>query len=1001
MRNEIIFPSNEIKSQSPIDNKRNRKNFNKSNISKTLKNPNNIFHFLFKIEENIILSNLNKSTAVSFNNINLINNSRLNKNLIRNQMKYIQMTDDFIDNKIESSMDYPYNESEYQYMKIINNMQGVQKNASYNQKIPHQVDNYNFVYNKAITNSNRTNNNNLRQNSPRNLQNQEKLDLSSFSTTIGGNIPHSYSNSNKININSNNNNNYGMINVENESRGPKQLKTFKIGKKEDFIISPNNNTDINSTENKNKEKIILDNIKRAESPTSIRTFNTGSSISFSTGTNSLPSNNVAVEYNNKIKKNSNIKKSPPKNINKSPTFSKIMVENSKTPQNNSRKRKDKLVINKDENKNKINNNNNNIIKNTRTNMAINNPNNKLNIFTNITPRNKVVKKIKINMDEAHIKERAKSPIQINYHHKDNKSFISPIKNKEFSNLSEDERDQSFKHNKINYSNIDMSKSRNKNEYINANNINSYITQMLKKKKKIIKLNPYNNNNNSDINININNNRCITNENKKDISREHPNQIRKSPTSIKSKSKIIIKKEITEKNLSKNKNNSNKIKAKIVQKKIKDKEKVINNSYINNVNNTNINNVNNANKTFIKENNYSNKIINNQIVNKNSKNEDAKNKKQILNISNLKYDYNINIDKESNIKNINISVVDNIDNKDDQIITEKKENKENNNEKSKNINIKNNTKKKKKPKKKVFNIDLTEENNDNKNNIKDDNSHSEDISDISLSEDNKPQIYDFDQIYEKREMEPINFNNRQNLTKNFFCSFGQNNCKEENNKENVDNKNEIKKEYNDPVTTELKLLNELKEKIKQRNEKKMDNFTNDNINNNKEGAYKSTELERIIKTYTNNNNDINKKSLIKPYSNSNYNFNIKEENSCSESEEKNNNKINDYKQEIKDKNVLSNNFKSLDKQFYKTNETGTFGEISEEKIKKYNNNNFDSQSFGNKESNINQSSENKISNYTKDEYDNNNNKGKEDQLKFSFKINSDLCESDFNDINFLE
>ena len=990
MRKENIFPSTEIKSQNPMDNKRNRnqkKYFNKSNISKTLQNPKNIFDFLFKIEENTILSNFNKSTAVSFNNINLINNSGFNKNLLRNQLKYIQMTSDYIDNKIKSNMNYPYNGSEYQYMKIVNNMLDIKKNIPYNQKYPYPIDNYTFIYNnKIISNPSRITNNNTKQSSPRNVQNQEKLDLSSFCTTIGGNIPYSSSNSNKININSNNNHN--MNNIENGIKGPKQLKTFKIGKKEDFIISSMNG-DIISTESKNNEKIIFDITKRAESPTSIRTFNTGSSNSLSTGTNSMPSNKVIVEYNNRIKKNNNIKKSPPKNIDKSPTFSKVMIENSKTPQNNNRKRKNKLAIKIDENKNNINYNNN-IIKNARNNMVSNNINNKLNIYTNITPRNKAVKKIKISMDETTVKQRSKSPIQINYHQKDN-SFISPFRNKEYSTLSEDERDLPQKHNKINYSIIDMDKSRNRNEYININNINSYITQILKKKKKIIKLNPYNNNNSE---ININNNRCITNENKKDISREYANQIRKSPTSIKIKPKIIIKKEINEKNLPKN--YSNRIKTKIVQKKNIDKEKAINNSYLKNVNNAN--NLNNANKIYNKENYYSNKIINNQILNNNLKNEDVKNQKELLNLSNLKNNNNLNIIKERNIKNDNISGAENKEKKEVQIKTEKKENKENNN--VTNNNIKNNTKKKKKPKKKIFNIDLTEENTDNKNNIIDDNNHSEDISDKSLSEDNKPQIYDFDKIYEKREMEPTNFDNRQNLSKNFFCSFGQKNYKEENDN-NINNKNEIKKEYNEPISIELKLLNELKEKIKERNDKKLDNFSNNNINNNKERTYKSNELQRIIKSYANNNNDINKKSLIKPNSNPNYQFNKKEENLSSESEENNINKIDDYKKEIKDKQFLSNNYKNLDdKKFYKTNETGSFGKISNEKIEQYNNNNFDSQSFGEKESNINQSSENKISNYTKDEYDNSNNKGKEDQFKLSFKINSDLCESEFDDIKYL-
>ena len=988
MRNEI-FPSTEIKNQSPMDKERKRSQkfcFYKSNISRILQNPNNIFNFLFTIEENTISANFNKSTAASLNNINLISNIGLNKNLIRNQLKYIQIADDFIDNKINSNMSYPYNGSEYQYMKITNNMIGLQKKSSFNMKYQHPIDNYVFINEKSSSNSSKTTNNNTRQNSPRNLQNQEKIDLYSFSTTIGGSIPHSYSNSNKRNININSNNNHGVINTENGNKVPKQLKTFKIGKKEDFVFSPN----VNNSDNKNKEQIIIDNSKRAESPVSIRTFNTGSNSSFSTGINSLPLNNVMVEYNNRIKiNNNNIKQSPPKNINKPPTYSKVMIEGGKTPQNNNRKRKNKLVIKIDENKNNvIVNNNNNIIKNERTNMANNNINNKLNKFTNITPRNKMVKKIKINFEEASSKQRPKSPIQINYQ-KDH-SYISPLRNIESPNLSEDERDLSHKHNKINHSNLDIKKTRNRNEYMNVNNINSYITQKLKKKKNIIRLNPYNNNSDNK-DISINNNRCITIENKKDISKSYISQIRKSPTSIKTKSKIIIKNEINEKNLPKN--NSNRIKTKIVPKKIINKEKPINHSYLSNFNNAyNINNEYNVNKGYNKESNSSNnKIISNQALTNNLKNDDVKSKREIINKPNLKNDLNFNIVKESNIniKNENIFGAEKLESDKAQAIAPKKENKENNNDTN---NIKNNTKKKKKPKKKIFSIDLTEENTDNKSNKKDDNSHSEDISDKSLSEENKPQIYDFDQIYEKREIEPDNFDNRQNLSKNFFCSFGQKNYKEESN-----NKNEIKKEKNDPVNVELKLLNELKEKIKERNDKKMDNFMNDNIYNKKEGTYKSSELERIIKNYSNNNNDINKKSLINPYSAPRHQLNKKDKNSSSESEESSKNKINDYKEEIKDNNLLTNNYKNIDIKNYKTTETGTFGEISEEKIEKYNNNNFDTQSFGKKEFNINQSLENN----KRDEYNNNNCKGKEEQFKFSFKINSDLCDSEFNDINYLD
>ena len=79
MGNDNINP---LESRSQFDNNNPSINTNKytdisnnSNISKVLNNPKNIMDFLIKAEGNIFLSNLNKSIAISFNNLNVIKNS--------------------------------------------------------------------------------------------------------------------------------------------------------------------------------------------------------------------------------------------------------------------------------------------------------------------------------------------------------------------------------------------------------------------------------------------------------------------------------------------------------------------------------------------------------------------------------------------------------------------------------------------------------------------------------------------------------------------------------------------------------------------------------------------------------------------------------------------------------------------------------------------------------------------------------------------------------------
>ena len=982
MNNDNIIQT-EKQNESQINNKKynNQKlNLNHSNITRILQNQRNFINFLFQAEENILLSNFNKSTSLTINNINILFNKNIENKLINDQIKYIQIADDFIDKKINGKMNIDYGRN-YQFVKILNNMNENIKNDRINN------------YNKNFINNRKYNNENSRSDSPADSKKRVQLNSSSFSTSIGG------KNSN-INSSRNNSNEFNNKQVN-------QLKTFKIGKKEDFTITVNNSI-------QNDETIIYNTsqskFSRAESPTSIRTFNTGSTKMFenSNGKDRLSNNKYIQINNNVIFKNIKGRNSPQQKINYN-----ILLSPNESPRNNHRNR-NKKIYQKEDDKN-IKNTNNNII------------------YSKIE-LNKKIKKIKLKFEKDGINQRSKSPIQVEYNI-DNK-FKMPV-NVDSLPLSDDEN-KSFKHNKINYSNLDMNpKSIIKNDFKNNEDINNrtYINQMKNKKKNIIKLNPLNIIENNLLNVNnSNNNRCITTENENYNNKKEKQNIRKSPTSFKNNHIIYkgIKKKLSNNNNIVKNINLNNNKSKMIKIDYKNKNENINNNdkIINNNPNKNNKDKNNDNKIiFINSRKNNAKIIktNNDLIKIN-------NKKENLPIKNKDIDIKNNYKSKYNPKGINNN---------DQIISiQKKENiKENNNN-----NIKINTKKKKKPKKKIFTLDLSEEDKNINNIDKNNNSeHSENISDKSLSDDNKPEFYNYNEINEN------NNNNKKSHLDNYkkdnlnqiYCSFGAKNTQQnkidynvkeineniiynDNNIKNKDNNVENKEIKNEEEieNMEIKVLKELREKLKKRNEKEMENKINNNKksnelidnniknnnkdNNNREEIYKSNDLERIIQAHK---NDENKKPIIKPYPNFNHIFNNIEDNLNIEEEEKNkyllyydyekNNDLNNSS--IKDDN---NYYKALDNDcrkesyhsFYENNfsfqrnDTGYFGEKNNERNSEYNNyNNY-----------INKNIENRESKYYQDENENNKkNKGKEDLLKFSFKINSEVNESEFNDINFLE
>ena len=443
MGNENNIPT-ENRNQSPKD-----KLLFKMNISKPWINPKNIMNFVAQAEENILLSNLNKSTTLSFYNMSVLPNNIMNEKLIENHIKYIQITDDFIDFKVKGDMNFPYNGDENKYIKILNNIFRNTRNISNNNKIipnnnniiPNNnniriisndnriftnnnriysqnnsiVSNYNRIIpkdneiisknnnifsnnnnniipnnriksqnnsifynnniiipnnNRIIQNQNNSNkNNNPRRDSPVDSQRKEKekenLNVYNYSTTIGGNNSPLNSNTNN-NTNKNNNN-------QNLNKPIKQVKAFKIGKKEDFILpSYNNNNNNNNNQLNNQEKKIFNEspikFSRPESHNSVQTLASSDAINnfeASSGNSSLPYDNVSkINYNNNYiiedKKNNiiynNGRISPRQNIDSKKEYSPRDNKISLSPKDKSPKNKAKLVI-------KIEDNNDKYIKN--------------------------------------------------------------------------------------------------------------------------------------------------------------------------------------------------------------------------------------------------------------------------------------------------------------------------------------------------------------------------------------------------------------------------------------------------------------------------------------------------------------------------------------------------------------------------------------------------------------------------------------------------------------
>ena len=286
---------------------------NENNNTQNFGNKNNFINFLIKVENGILLPNLNISNSISLNNICIPNKNNFFFFL---EIKYIQSINDFTDKKLEENkkFNYDYSNEEKQYIQIINN-----------------------IFNNNLKNKN---------NNYPNVINKNKYEIETKKNNIS-----------TIETTKREKNNYNNINgnyterINNELR---KLKIFKMGK-------------IENDEIKN-ENILYD----PNSPYSIRTYNTNprSSNNYFNNTieNSHNHNNsfMTIKNNNIIYNNRMLITSPnsPRkykskinNVNKSP---KDNTNKKKSPKNNSRNKNIKRIDSKINSKYLVNNNNNEI-----------------------------------------------------------------------------------------------------------------------------------------------------------------------------------------------------------------------------------------------------------------------------------------------------------------------------------------------------------------------------------------------------------------------------------------------------------------------------------------------------------------------------------------------------------------------------------------------------------------------------------------------------------------
>ena len=800
---------------------RKRKNFiNNSKLSYNLKNKKNLMDFIIKVENGILLDNLNLPNSITLNNLCIPKNT-----LKKDQINYIQSINDFTDLKLDTNkkLNMNYNNDQNKFIRIIND---ISKNNYKN--IYHKKSYESQVYNKKYI-----------ENKDNSFNYENNKNASTIETTY------------KKNININN------IQDGNDPLGSalKNLKIFKIG----------NTKENNNINNTRKESQLYG----YNSPYSLKTYNSNqkrnsnvfSNISEYNNNSFLTSKNEKIIYNNRM-----IIASPVNS--KKERFRKIMEEENKylkdespkdnihkhdSPKNNSRN-KNKISKTIDINNYKINNNINIHINhtNTTTNKKnnINNINNDIkNSCKKIENQNKKernIKKLDIKINKKPLIKEIKSKSPFTKRKKfDNKKLFKNrnIEESFLSGKEEDEQNKSFDYN--------MKDFNKKNRYMNMFNENkeknknkSDITQMANKKKNIKKLNPYN--------INGRNLNGIDNQMKYLVSatetdRNTKNKIESTQNIIFHKSpptfrkKVIIEKPLFKKKIISENKKNNIIKENniLINDIEKDKEK--------NLVEEIINNYKKENKYMIKEINQKPQNNNFQIINKEKVNtleniieEKAKDKKEEI----------IKENKINNLKNIE----NNINNK----ISVKNDLNVNNAIKNKNVN------KKKKPKKKIFDdspeqeeikenkVKNEKEKNDN-NNINDNifSSFAPKQSDFNMKNNNNIEETKENKLL-KELKEKLNERNKKKEENNKYKS---NDLEKIINKhKNEQNKIDFKKNDSNINTIFTYIENNYN-----LNDEENNNINNNNINNDRSFSFRKKLTGNSTKEEKKNNSEIEKGS----------------------------------------------------------------------------------------------------------------------------------------------
>ena len=310
---------------------------NSSKLSRILSKSKNIINFISQSENRILLKNMNDSLSIGLNNLNILIENDFNYPFIENQLKYLQIVDDSIDKKILGNLNYQSKEYNQKQIEILtNNLIDINNNNGNNINIGNIscIQKRNGKYGS-------------REDSP--ASKEDELDLTSFSTTIGG----------KVSLVSNCNNS--------KYQNSKQLRTFKIRKKDGFFLDGNYN---NVNKNKNSSS-------RRDSPNSIHSINSTDNFS-----NVLSSTNGIM--NSKNSSNVSLKE---KNVN---------INNIKSNNRNNSFNNNNNIIDKDNNSN--NSYINNIHKKNNTNI------NKVNEFKINDKKSKIINNNK-NISKKIIKKK--------------------------------------------------------------------------------------------------------------------------------------------------------------------------------------------------------------------------------------------------------------------------------------------------------------------------------------------------------------------------------------------------------------------------------------------------------------------------------------------------------------------------------------------------------------------------------------------------------------------